>query len=202
MPLEPDDLQISPEQENLNRQLEALQRYVSGLQQQRDHAKAAAQPPPAPEPRPSSRWLLLTGLLVVLALVGGVFVGAVAWSDDRPTGAAAATTSASPVSQPPPTTSTAAQASKPTTAAPVASLACKTAVDRANTMLAIAVKLHRELVEYNKLMTDPSSRELSGSELVDKSIPALRAGMSESARFTPALADYRQVVDQCEARTP
>jgi hypothetical protein len=202
MPLEPDDLHISPEQENLNRQLEALQRYVSGLQQQREHAKAAAQPPPAPEPRPSSRWLLLTGLLVVLALVGGVFVGAVAWSDDRPTGAAAATTSASPVSQPPPTTSTAAQASKPTTAAPVASLACKTAVDRANTMLAIAVKLHRELVEYNKLMTDPSSRELSGSELVDKSIPALRAGMSESARFTPALADYRQVVDQCEARTP
>jgi hypothetical protein len=201
MPLEPDDLHISPEQENLNRQLEALQRYVSGLQQQREHAKAAAQPPPAPEPRPSSRWLLLTGLLVVLALVGGVFVGAVAWSDDRPTGAAA-TTSASPVSQPPPTTSTAAQSSNPTTAAPVASLACKTAVDRANTMLAIAVKLHRELVEYNKIMTDPSSRELSGRELVDKSIPALRAGMSESARFTPALADYRQVVDQCEARAP
>jgi hypothetical protein len=202
MPLEPDDLNISPEQENLNRQLEALQRYVSGLQQQREHAKAAAQPPPAPEPRPSSRWLLLTGLLVVLALVGGVFVGAVAWSDDRPTGAAAGTTSASPVSQPPPTTSTAAQGSNPTTAAPVASLACKTAVDRANTMLAIAVKLHRELVEYNKIMTDPSSRELSGRELVDKSIPALRAGMSESARFTPALADYRQVVDQCEARAP
>jgi hypothetical protein len=202
MPLEPDDLHISPEQENLNRQLEALQRYVSGLQQQREHAKAAAQPPPAPEPRPSSRWLLLTGLLVVLALVGGVFVGAVAWSDDRPTGAAAGTTSPSPVNQQPPTTSTAAQGSNPTTAAPVASLACKTAVDRANTMLAIAVKLHRELVEYNKIMTDPSSRELSGRELVDKSIPALRAGMSESARFTPALADYRQVVDQCEARTP
>jgi hypothetical protein len=202
MPLEPDDLHIPPEQENLNRQLEALQRYVSGLQQQREHAKAAAQPPPAPEPRPSSRWLLLTGLLVVLALVGGVFVGAVAWSDDRPTGAAAATTSASPVSQPPPTTSTAAQASKPTTAAPVASLACKTAVDRANTMLAIAVKLHRELVEYNKIMTDPASRELSGRELVDKNAPGLRAGTNESARFTQALADYRQVVDQCEARTP
>jgi hypothetical protein len=202
MPLEPDNLQISPEQENLNHQLEALQRYVAGLQQQREHAKAADQPPPAPEPRPSSRWLLLTGLLVVLALVGGVFVGAVAWSDDRPTGAAAGATSASPPSQQPSTTSPAAQGSNPSTAAPVASLACKTAVDRANTMLAIAVKLHRELVEYNKIMTDPSSRELSGRELVDKSIPALRAGMSESARFTPALADYRQVVDQCEARTP
>jgi hypothetical protein len=203
MPLEPDDLHISPEQENLNRQLEALQRYVSGLQQQRQHAKAAAQPPPAPEPRPPSRWLLLTGLLVVLALVGGVFVGAVAWSDDRPTGAAVGATSTSPVrQQQPPSTSTAAQGSNPTTAAPVASLACKTAVDRANTMLAIAVILHRELVEYSKIMTDPSSRELSGRELVDKSVPALRAGTSESARFTQALADYRQVVDQCEARTP
>jgi hypothetical protein len=202
MPLEPDNLHISPEQENLNRQLEALQRYVSGLQQQREHAKAAAQPTPAPEPRPSSRWLLLTGLLVVLALVGGIFVGAVAWSDDRPAGAAVGATSTSPVRQQPPSTSTAAQGSNPTTAAPVASLACKTAVDRANTMLAIAVNLHRELVEYSKIMTDPSSRELSGRELVAKSAPALRAGMSESARFTPALADYRQVVDQCEARNP
>jgi hypothetical protein len=202
MPLEPDNLQISPEQENLNHQLEALQRYVSGLQQQREHAKAAELPPPAPDSRPSSRWLLLTGLLVVLALVGGVFVGAVAWSDDRPTGAAAGATSASPPSQQAPTTSPAAQGSNPSTAAPVASLACKTAVDRANTMLAIAVKLHRELVEYNKIMTDPASRELSGRELVDKNAPGLRAGTSESARFTQALADYRQVVDQCEARTP
>jgi hypothetical protein len=197
MPLEPDDLQISPEQEKLNRQLEALQRYVSGLQQ-REHANSAAQPPPAPESRPSRRWLLLTGLLVVLALVGGVFVGAVAWSDDRPAGAAAGTTSASPVRQQAPSTSTAPQGSNPTTAAPVASPACKTAVDRANTMLATAVKLHRELVEYSKIMTDPASRELSGRELVDKTAPVLRAGASESARFTQALADYRQVVDQCQ----
>jgi hypothetical protein len=200
MPLEPDDLQISPEQEKLNRQLEALQRYVSGLQQ-REHANSAAQPPPAPQSRPSRRWLLLTGLLVVLALVGGVFVGAVAWSDDRPAGAAAAATSASAVSRQPPSTSTGAQGSNPTTAAPVASMACKTAVDRANTMLATAVKLHRELVEYSKIMTDPSSRGLSGRELVDKSAPGLRAGTSESAKFTQALADYRQVVDQCRLQT-
>ena len=197
MPLEPDDLQISPEQEKLNRQLEALQRYVTGLQQ-REHANSAAQSSPASESRPSRRWLLLTGLLVVLALVGGVFVGAVAWSDDRPTGAAAGATTASPVSRQPPSTSTGAPGSNPTTAAPVASPACKTAVDRANTMLATAVKLHRELVEYSKIMTDPSSRELSGRELVDKSAPTLRAGTSESAKFTQALADYRQVVDQCQ----
>jgi hypothetical protein len=197
MPLEPDDLQISPEQEKLNRQLEALQRYVSGLEQQREDANSAARPRPAPESRPSRRWLLLTGLLVVLALVGGVFVGAVAWSDDRPAGAAAGVANGSPVRRQAPSTGTAPQGSNPTTAAPVASVACKTAVDRANTMLAIAVKLHRELVEYHKVMTDPASRELSGRELVDKSAPALRAGTSESARFTQALADYRQVVDQC-----
>jgi hypothetical protein len=202
MPLEPDNLHFSPEQEKLNRQLEALQRYVSGLQQQREHAKAAAQPASAPQPRPSRRWLLVTGLLVVLALVGGVFVGAVVWSDDRPAGAAAGATDASPVRQQAPRTSTAAQGSNPTTAAPVASLACKTAVDRANTMLAIAVTLHRELAEYSRIMTDPASRELSGRELVDKSVPALRAGTSQSARFTKALADYRQVVDQCEVRKP
>ena len=198
MPLEPDNLEISPEQEKLNHQLEALQRYVSGLQQQRDHANSAAQSSPAPESRPSRRWLLLTGLLVVLALVGGVFVGAVAWSDDRPAGAAAGATNGSPVRQQAPSTSTATQGSNPTAAAPVASLACKTAVDRANTMLATAVKLHRELVEYSRIMTDPASRELSGGELVDKSAPVLRAGTSESARFTQALADYRQVVDQCQ----
>jgi hypothetical protein len=202
MPLEPDDLQISPEQENLNRQLEALQRYVSGLQEQRDHANSAAQSSPAPESRPSRRWLLLTGLLVVLALVGGVFVGAVAWSDDRPASAAAAVTNGSPVGQQSPSTGTAAQGSNPAIAAPVASLACKTAVDRANTMLATAVEIHRELVEYRRIMTDPSSRELSGRELVDKSTLTLRAGTSESARFTQALAAYRQVVDQCQLRTP
>src|SRR5215217_7694252 len=173
MPLEPDNLQISPEQEKLNRQLEALQRYISGLQQQRDHANSAAQSSPAPKSRPSRR-RLLTGLLVVLALVGGVFVGAVVWSDDRPAGAAAG------------------QGSNPTTAAPVASPACKTAVDRANAMLAIVVKLRRELAEYGRIMTDPSTRALSGGQLVDKSAPALRAGMSEAARLDQALTEYRQ----------
>jgi hypothetical protein len=202
MPLEPDDLRISPEQEKLNRQLEALQRYVSGLQQQREHANSAAQPPPAPESRPSRRWLLLTGLLVVLALVGGVVVGAVAWSDDRPAGAAAGATTASLVSRQPPSTSTGAQGSNPTTAAPVASPACKTAVDRANTMLASAVELRRELAEYGRVMSDPSTRNLSGREVVEKMAPALQAGASESANFERALADYRQVVDQCKLRTP
>ena len=180
---------MPPEQDDLNRQLEAVQRYVSGLQQQRERAKAAvAQPPPAPEPkprRPSRRWLLLTGLLVTVALAGGVFVGAVAWSNDRSADASSAT-----------------QSPDTTTVAPVATPACKTAVDRANTMLAIAVKLQRELAEYSRFMHDPSNGNLSVREVVEKTAPSLQSGASESAGFECALADYRQIVDQCQLHTP
>jgi hypothetical protein len=180
---------MPPEQDDLNRQLEAVQRYVSGLQQQRERAKAAAaQPPPAPEPkprRPSRRWLLLTVLLVTVALAGGVFVGAVAWSNDRPADASSAT-----------------QSPDTTTVAPVATPACKTAVDRANTMLAIAVKLQRELAEYSRFMHDPSNGNLSVREVVEKTAPSLQSGASESAGFERALADYRQIVDQCQLHTP
>jgi hypothetical protein len=186
---------MPPEQDDLNRQLEAVQRYVSDLQQRERAKAAAAQPPPAPEPkprRPSRRWLLLTGLLVTAALVGGVFVGAVAWSTDRPAGAKAGVAGATSATQSPETTAV----------APVATPACKTAVDRANTMLAIAVKLQRELAEYSRIMSDPSNRNLSVREVVDKHAPSLQAGASESASFERALADYRQVVDQCKLRTP
>jgi hypothetical protein len=200
MPPEQDDLnrqlEAPQQQENLNRQLEALQRYVSDLQQQRERAQAAAaQRSPAPEPeprRPSRRWLLLTGLLVTVALVGGVFVGAVAWSDDRPAGAKAGVAGASSATPSPDTTAV----------APVATPACKTAVDRANTMLASAVKLRRELAEYSRIMRDPSTRDLSVREVVEKTAASLQAGSSESTRFDQALADYRQVVDQCKLRTP
>jgi hypothetical protein len=197
MPPEQDDLnrqlEAPQQQENLNRQLEALQRYVSGLQH-REHAKAAAaQPPPEPEPRrPSRRWLLLTGLLVTVALAGGVVVGAVAWSTDQPAGAKAGVAGVSSATQSPDTTRV----------APVAAPACKTAVDRANTMLASAVELRRELAEYSRIMSDPSTRNLSGREVVERIAPSLQAGDSESTRFDQALANYRQVVDQCKLRTP
>jgi hypothetical protein len=188
---------MPPEQDDLNRQLEAVQRYVSDLQQRERAKAAAAQPPHATEPepkprRPSRRWLLLTGLLVTVALVGGVFVGAVAWSTDRPAGAKAGVAGASSATRSPDTTAV----------APVATPACKTAVDRANTLLAIAVKLQRELAEYSRIMSDPSNRNLSVREVVDKRAPSLQAGASESASFERALADYRQIVDQCELRTP
>ena len=89
-----------------------------------------------------------------------------------------------------------------TTVAPVAAPACKTAVDRANTMLAIAVELQRELAEYSRVMSDPANRTLSVRELLEKTAPSMQAGASEPARFERALADYRQIVDQCELRTP
>jgi hypothetical protein len=193
---------MPPEQEHLNRQLEALQRYVFDLYQQRERVKAAAaQPPPALEPRrPSRGWLLLTGLLVVLALVGGVLVGAVAWSDGRPAGAEAGA-GVSSATQSPNVTS-GPRSPDTSTVAPVASPGCKTAVDRANTMLAIAVKLQAELAEYSRIMGDPSTGHLSGREVAEKTAPSLQAGSSDSARLDRALADYRQVVDQCKLRPP
>jgi hypothetical protein len=198
-----ENLKVPPEQEHLNRQLEALGRFVTDFQQQRERAKAApAQPPPVPaSPRPSRFWLLVTGALVVVALVGGVAVGAVAWSDDRPATVEAGAGGASSPTQGP-TTAAARQGSNPTTAAPVASLACKTAVDRANAVLAIVVKLRRELAEYGRILADPSTRALSGGRLVDKSPPALRPGAREAVRLDQALAAYRQVVDQCRLQAP
>ena len=196
---------MAPEQEDRTRQLEALRRYVSNLYERREPAQAeAAQPSPAPEPepqRPSRRWLLLAGLLVVLALVGGVVVGAVAWSDDRPVGAEAGVEGVSSPTHSPTVTS-GSPSSNTTTVAPVASPACKTAVDRANTMLAITVNLRRTLAEYSRILHDRSNRGLSGREVREKSGPVLRAGARESARFDQALADYRQVVDQCKLQPP
>jgi hypothetical protein len=169
---------MPPDQEDLNRQLEALQWYIADLTEQRRRAKEAA------PRRPSPRWLLAAGLLVVVALVGGLFAG-VAWSDDRPAhgrAGAAGTSSTATVG--------------------VASPACKTAVDRANTMLAIAVEQQRTLAEYERIVNDPSSAGLSGAELRRKTDPVLKAGASESARLDQALAGYRQVVDRCQLRPP
>jgi hypothetical protein len=111
---------------------------------------------------------------------------------DRPAGAKAGVVGASSATQSPDTT----------TIGPVAAPACKTAVDRANTMLASAVRLQRELAEYSRLMSDPATRNLSGREVVEQIAPSLQAGASESTRFDQALADYRQIVDQCQLRIP
>jgi len=176
------------------RQLEAMRRYFAELGVQRDGPTVeASEPQPTSERRrrPSPPWLLLTGLLVVVALVSGGLVGAVAWPDDRP--ASGRTAGVSSAAQRPTTM---------TTAGPMASAACKTAVDRANAMLASAVRLQRAVAEQGRILRDPANRRLSGPQVLERVAPALRAGSSESARFDRALADYRQVVDRCQLQAP
>jgi hypothetical protein len=191
---------MPPEHEDARaRQIEALRRYVAQLRAQREHATELGvqqdQPNSRPtglRPAPTGRRpsLPLTGLLVVLALVGGVLVGAVAWSNDRPSGTGAVAGVSSATQSP------------TTTVALVATPACKTAVDRANALLAIAVRLQRELDEYSRFMRDPSNGNLSVVEVVAKRAPSMQAGADDSARFDRALAEYRQIVDRCTVRTP
>jgi hypothetical protein len=171
-------------------QLEALRRYMARLGTE-DGPGVAEPSGPRERRRPPLPWPALTGLLVAVALVGGVLVGAVAWSDDRPArgspGAGAAPAS--------PATGTSAES-------PVATLACKTAVDRANAMLASAVKLRGDLAEHERVLQDAASRGLSAAQLRARLAPLQQAGAGEVDRFDQELEAYRQVVDQCDVRAP
>jgi hypothetical protein len=149
-------------------------------------------PSPAGRRRPPMPWLLVAGLLVVVALVGWVVVGASAWSDDRPAGGD--TRASGTVSS--------GRGPDGSVAAPVATAACKTAVDRANAMLASAVRLRGALGEQDKVLNDPASRGLSVAEVLERLSASQKVGASESARFDRALDAYRQVVDQCDLRAP
>ena len=100
------------------------------------------------------------------------------------------------------TVSSATRSPNTTRAVPVASSACKTAVDRANTMLAIAVELQRTLAERDKLLSDAANGGPSSREVRERGASVLKAGTSGSARFNQALADYRRVVDQCKLHAP
>jgi hypothetical protein len=178
------------------RQLEALRRYMahpdtrweppSEVGLLRDHAAFDLAGPG--RRRPARSWLLLTGLLVALALVGGVVVGAVAGSDDRPAGVDDGVAGTASGGRAP--------------GAPVATPACKTAVDRANAMLASAVRLREAMAEHGRILRDPANRGLSGDEVLDRLAPSQQTGSSESARFDRALDEYRQVVDQCGLHLP
>jgi len=183
MASEPEDLRA--------RQLEALRRYMAHLGTEGD--LPAPGTATAPERRrPSLPWLLLTALLVAAALVGGVLVGAVAWSDDRPaardTGAAG--------------TASARRGAEAAAVTPAATLECKTAVDRANAMLASAVKVRGALAEHDRILNDPANRDLTVGQVLQKLAVSQQAGSSESARFERALDAYRQVVDRCDLRVP
>jgi hypothetical protein len=142
--------------------------------------------------RPPLSWLLVTGLLIVVARVGGLFVGAVAWSDDRPaargdTGVAGSASSGGDADG---------------SVTPAATPECKTAVDRANAMLASAVKVRGALAEHDRILNDPANRDLSVAQVLQKLAVSEQAGASESARFEQGLDAYRAVVDRCDLRVP
>jgi hypothetical protein len=190
----------SEQEEARARQLEALRRYMAHPDTRWEppaelglvHGLAGAEAARPPGRRPTRAWLLVTGLLVAAALVGGVVVGAVAWSDDRPARSTVAVTA----------TAATVKRQANTGGAPVATPACVTAVDRANAMLASAVKLRGALGEQDQLLADPANRALPVGQLADRLAAARQAASDESARFDRALEAYRQVVDRCDLRVP
>jgi hypothetical protein len=180
-------------------QLEALRQHMvhpdarweppSGLGLSAEHVGVVV--PGAHRRRTPRSWLLATGLLVAVALLGGVLVGAVAWSDDRP--AAGGTSVAG---------TAAAGRGAEAAVTPAATLECKTAVDQANAMLASAVKVKGALAEHDRVLNDPANQELTVAQVLQKLAVSEQAGSSESARFDRALDAYRQVVDRCDLRVP
>jgi hypothetical protein len=175
MPSEGDDVRA--------RQIQALRRYVAELGTQRerptqlgaqreDHKVEVGMRLPdvtvQRRRRPPLSWLLATVALVTAALLGGALLAAAAWSDDRPAGAGVGgiTTAVSPTQ------------STGSGVALVASPECKMAADRANSVLAVAVRMRAALAQHTTVASgDPAS-------------------------FDRALAEYRQVVDQCILRAP
>jgi hypothetical protein len=191
----------SEQEDDRAQQLEALRRYMVRLDRQWEPPAQLGIPPeraggeavePGERGRPPAAWLVVAGLLVALALVGGVVIGAVVWSGDRPaTGGASATG---------PTA--AGRSAVAASGAPVATPECKTAVDRANAMLASAVKLRGALTEQDRVLSDPANRRREVAEVLRRLAASRQAASSESARFERALDAYRQVVDRCDLHTP
>ena len=142
--------------------------------------------------RPTRSWLLVTGLLVAVALVGGVLVGAVAWSDDRPAGGDTGVAG----------TASSRRNAEAAAVTPTATLECKTAVDRANAMLASAVKLRGALATQDQFLDDPANQGLEVAEVLRRLAASREAAAGEGERFDQALDAYREVVDRCDLRAP
>jgi hypothetical protein len=169
--------------ENRDRQLAALRRYVSDLDvhrqdngdqtREREGRRRGAWP-----------WLLVTLLLMAVSLGGGIAIGARGdpGSDRSPAAAGA--------------TATATSAPSPT-----ASPECAEAVERANRSISHAVRLSAALREHTAIMNDLLNGKISAETALRTGTPSLIAGSAESARFDVALADYRKVVDRCQLRS-
>ena len=146
--------------------------------------------PPEDEQRwPAGPVLLTVLVLVAAALIGGFVIGGnherakVAPREDSSGVAAVTTTTSVP-------------------ATPVASPQCKTAVDRANQSLAHAVQVKRNLAEHTRIMNDLLHGKIDSDTALKLGTPSLISGAAESSKFDSALADYKQVVNQCQLRAP
>jgi hypothetical protein len=181
---------MPPEQrdEAHDRQIDALRRYVADLGVPRDRQAGVTPKPPAPERRPPATvpWLLLTLVLVAAALVGGVLIGQARTTVDQ--GSAAGPGSAGQTLT--------------TRGGPVSTAECKTAVDRANESLALAVKVRGILRDYTQVMNELENGRITTAEAIKAGRPSEVSGAIESAKFDKALASYTQIVDKCRSREP
>ena len=172
------------------RQIEALRRYVAELGTDRERPENETSYDVDDEDRPRGRgmppsvpWLVLTAVLVAVALVGGVMIGAARDNGQQPS-----------AQQP-------AQAST-TLVAPVASPECNTAVDRANRSLTAAVKVRGVMDEYTKVMDDLRNGRIDSRQAVAQISPYLTLATDEADKFDKALAGYREVAAKCTLREP
>jgi hypothetical protein len=177
---------MPPQQDDSrDRQIEALRRYVAelGLPRERSAGEPATAPAPPQRPPATVPWLLLTVVLVTIALVGGFLIGQARGNARQASRAEAGATST-------------------TLGGTVSTPECKTAVDRANTSLAIAVKVQGLLEGYTSIMNQLESGKISSAEAIRLGTPSEVVASIQTAKFDAALNDYKQVVDKCRSREP
>ena len=176
---------MPPEQDdNRERQLAALRRYVSDLDVRRPDGTPV--PPSGQRWRSAWPWLLVTFLLMAVSLAGGIAIG----RDQAGTGAQADRSSQ--------VAGTTASSAAPT---PHATPECAEAVERANKSMSYAVKVSGALREHTQIMNDLLNGKITADAALRAGTPSLINGSAEAARFDVALADYRKVVDRCRLRT-
>jgi hypothetical protein len=165
------------------RQLAALRRYVSDLDVRRQDN--GDQLRPAAGERRQTVWpWLVTLLLMVVSLAGGIAIGVGRdGGAGRPSGFQSATASS-------------------VAASPTASPECAEAVQRANASMSHAVAVSTALRQHTEVMNRLLNGKIDANTALRTGTPSLIMGSAESAKFDVALADYRKVVDRCQLRAP